>query len=63
MSHRKILNDAGVACGCETATDRQGREVFAFMCIQHEKDFSIRHAAAVESCSHARRDQNLDLIS
>lgn len=57
----KIIDRAtGAPCGCEGVTVR-GTEVIV-LCAQHEQDFSAMHAAAVESCSHVARNQNLDLV-
>lgn len=45
-----------VACGCEWTRDRAGREQWSQMCMGHEHEFIVRHAAAVASCSHVNRD-------
>jgi hypothetical protein len=43
-------------CGCEITTDKLGREWLSTLCIQHKKEFDMRHAAAALSCSHVNRD-------
>lgn len=45
-----------VACGCEHTVDGHGRNWWSKICIQHKKEFDMRHAAARASCSHVNRD-------
>lgn len=51
-------------CGCEIGLDRHGRETYTTQCIQHKKEFDMRHAMAAEDAA-AKRAQfiNLDLVS
>jgi hypothetical protein len=59
MKTLKVTHRVGgrdVACGCEFTRDKNGREQITNMCIEHEHQFIVRHAAAVASCSHANRD-------
>jgi hypothetical protein len=56
MNTRKVINKEGAACGCEITTDHRGNEQLSILCIPHKKEFDMRHAAAVESCSHVNRD-------
>lgn len=52
----KILDKAGVACGCEYTVDKRDQQRISKMCQEHEIEFIARHAAAVASCSHVNRD-------
>jgi hypothetical protein len=55
VSTVKLKDAKGVACGCEITSER-GREQVTRMCMEHEQEFIVTHAAAIESCSHANRD-------
>jgi hypothetical protein len=46
-------------CGCEYTRDSRDREEHTVFCVPHKKEFDMRHAAAVASCSHA----NYDLVT
>jgi hypothetical protein len=63
MSVHKIRDAKGVACGCEY-TVKGSQELITKMCQEHEMEFTVRHAAAVASCSHVHRQptDNRDLI-
>jgi hypothetical protein len=52
----KIKDKHGVACGCEYQRLPGEREQISRMCMEHEQEFIVRHAAAVASGSHANHD-------
>jgi hypothetical protein len=45
-------------CGCVSIFDRRGNvsAPVALMCPDHKAEYETRHAAAIESCSHALRN-------
>lgn len=49
------------SCPCRHTRDKHGRENI-WLCPAHQREHDAYHAAAVESCSHAVRDRNLDLV-
>jgi hypothetical protein len=51
-----VDHKTGATCGCEYTVDSRGRECITKMCMEHDLEFIVRHAAAVASCSHANRD-------
>lgn len=59
MSTHKLRDAKGVSCGCEYTRDSRDNEMVSRMCMEHELEFTARHAAAVASCSHSL---NQDLV-
>ena len=43
-------------CGCEFVRDARDDERVSKLCMEHEQEFIVRHAAAAASCSHINRD-------
>jgi hypothetical protein len=54
--HNIVDHRTGASCGCEYTVDKRGNELITRMCMEHEQEYTARHAAAVASCSHANRD-------
>jgi hypothetical protein len=53
-----VSNKVTLPCGCQ-----HNEKEWITLCIPHKKEFDMRHAAAVESCSHVARNKNIDLVS
>jgi hypothetical protein len=63
VSTHKVVDRAGVACGCEYTRDRRGQEAMSRHCMVHEAEqIAMAAACAAAYAEGVNRELNRDLV-